>query len=52
MPKIRIPQYIDRNPYFVKLQQILAYAKNEDTSVYGGEYTFRKNTTNTSLCQK
>ena len=33
MSETRIPQYIKMNPYFVKLQQILAFAKNEDTSV-------------------
>ena len=49
---MRIPQYIDRNTHLVKLQQILAYAKNKDTSVYIEEYTFGKITTSTSLCQK
>ena len=47
-----MPQYIVRNPHYVKLLQILAYAKNEDTSVVIEEYTFGKITTNTSLCQK
>ena len=40
-----------KNPHFVKLQQLLAYAKNEDTSVYKEEYTFGKITTYTSLGQ-
>ena len=34
--------YMENNPHFVKLQQIVAYAKNEDTSVYRDESTFRK----------
>ena len=52
MPNIRIPKYIERKTHLVKLQQILAYAKNKDTSLYREEYTFGKITTNTSLCQK
>ena len=51
MPKIRIPHYIERNTNLVKLQQILANAKNKDTSEYREENTFGKITTNTSLCQ-
>ena len=43
---------MEKNPHFVKLQQIPAYATTEDTSVYREEYTFRKCTTNNSLCQK
>ena len=45
-------QYIVGNPHFVQLLQILAYAKNEDTSFLIEEYTLSKITTNTSLCQK
>ena len=53
MPKMRIPQYIDRNPHFVKLLPILAYAKNEDTSVYRDQSTFNLITQILlSLCQK
>ena len=39
---MRKPQYIDRNPHFVKLQQIVAFAKHRDTSVYREEYTLVK----------
>ena len=53
MPKLRIPQYIERNTHLVKLQQKLAYVKNEDTSVYREEYTLGKITQILlSLCQK
>ena len=52
MPKMRIPKYIERKTHLVKLQQILEYAKIEDTSVFIEEYTFGKITTNTSLCEK
>ena len=52
MSKMRIPQYIERNAHFVNVQQILAYTKDEDTSVYRDKSKFRKNTTNTRLCQK
>ena len=49
MPKMWISQYIERKLHFVKLQQILDYAKTEDISVYREEYTFRKVITNTSF---
>ena len=52
MPKMRIPQYIEKNTHFLNVQQILAYAKKEDTSVYRDKSTFCKSTTNTSLGQK
>ena len=42
MPKIRKPHYIERNTHLVKLKQILAYAKNKDTSLYREEYLFGK----------
>ena len=45
MPNMRIPQYIERNTHLVKLQQVLAYAKNEETSVYREGYTLGKFTT-------
>ena len=48
---MRIPHFIERNTRFAKLQQLLAYANNEDTSVYRQESTFQRITTNTSLCQ-
>ena len=44
-----ISQYIERDTDFVNVQQIVAFAKNVDTSVYREENTFRKITTNTSL---
>ena len=53
MPKMRIPKYIERKTHLVKLQQILEYAKNEDTSVYREEYTLGNITQILlSLCQK
>ena len=39
---MRIPKYIEGDTHLVKLQQKLAYAKNEDTFVYRHEFTFRK----------
>ena len=42
MSKMRIPQYKETNPRFVKSHKYYyAYAKNEDSSVYRDEFIFR-----------